>query len=365
MAAYIYKFFPIKLHILLSACLCQFSVSAQAVEDLLVFPEVRAVSANDVASSSDIFAIIDFFGSASYGQFRLLGEVVLTEDDVEAERLQLGYEFSGAATGWLGRFHNPLGFWNTQFHHGTYLQTSISRPEIAKLEHNGGLFPSHITGVLLETTQNLNDGASLDFSFAAGTSPELRANTGQTVDLVLHPMEVFNPKKGDHRLNLTAQAAYRSGGTYNNQLGTFISNVEISVAGNSVKKIDLSIAGLFAYWEKQNFNAYSALFFAKDRVETGLSTRTGSFSSGYVQLDYLLQDSWVLFARVEDTFGDAGDPYFELMTQFSPETQVAGIRWDITYTQSLKFEISSRESTGINAGESYTSTLLNWSAVFP
>jgi hypothetical protein len=32
----------------------------------------------------------------------------------------------------------PLGYWNTQFHHGNYLQSSISRPEVARFDARGG-----------------------------------------------------------------------------------------------------------------------------------------------------------------------------------------------------------------------------------
>src|SRR6266702_1772959 len=50
------------------------------------------------------------------------------ETVVDVERLQIGYTFSDYATVWLGRFHTPYGYWNTAFHHGAQLQTSILRP---------------------------------------------------------------------------------------------------------------------------------------------------------------------------------------------------------------------------------------------
>ena len=45
----------------------------------------------------------------------------------EIARFQAGWRFTPRTTLWMGRFHNPQGYWNTQYHHGTYLQTSISR----------------------------------------------------------------------------------------------------------------------------------------------------------------------------------------------------------------------------------------------
>jgi hypothetical protein len=349
--------------LILTACSALLPVSVHAAEDLLIFPEIRTTRVNDdVSNSSDTIATVDFFGSASYGQLRLLGEVFVTEDSIEAERLQIGYDFTSLTTAWAGRYHNPLGYWNTQYHHGTYLQTSISRPEIAKLEHNGGLFPSHVTGLLLETSHAINSDGFLDFSFAAGTSPELSENNElDATGPVLHPMKIFDPSKGNHKLNLTARIVYRPDAINNNQLGLFASQVEVAANDLSVNSVDLSIAGLYIYWETQNLNIYSSLFFARDIVTLNMVKNKGSFTSGYVQLDYLLQGSWTLYGRVENTYGETGDPYLTLMENFSPEAQVAGIRWDIFTKQALKLEASRK----LKAGKTFITTMLNWSASFP
>ena len=29
----------------------------------------------------------------------------------------------------FGRYHTPINYWNTAFHHGQWLQTTISRPD--------------------------------------------------------------------------------------------------------------------------------------------------------------------------------------------------------------------------------------------
>lgn len=338
-------------------------LTVHAAEDLLIFPEIRTTRINNGASNaSDTIATVDFFGTARYDQFRILGEVFLTEDNIEAERLQIGYDFTPLTTTWLGRYHNPLGYWNTQYHHGTYLQTSISRPEIAELEHNGGLFPSHISGLLLETSHEINREGILDFSFAAGTSPELRQdNEPGATGVVLHPMQIFSANNGNHKLNLTARVVYRPDTILNNQLGIFASQVEVAANDFSVNSVDLSIAGLFAYWEIQNLNIYSSLFFTRDIVTSNTIKNKGAFTSGYIQLDYLLQSNWTLFGRIENTYGETNDPYLALMENFSPEAQVAGIRWDIFNKQALKLEMSRKQ----RPGKTLTTTMLNWSAAFP
>lgn len=358
------------MHILLNAqtwlflTLCSFFyIPALASEDLLIFPEIRALDTNgDSSKEPDTAASVDLFATAQYGKLRLLGEIFISENDVAAERLQIGYEFVPDNSIWLGRFHNPIGYWNIQYHHGNYLQTSISRPEIAKLEHNGGLFPSHLFGVLLETTQYTGNGAQ-DYTFAAGTSPELRPvlNKQGLSGLVLHPLEIANPGKGRHKLNLTARFAYRPDTTENTQIGLFATHVEIAISGSSADAVALSTAGLFAHWEMQNLTINSSLFFTRDTVESGASRSSGSFSSGYLQLDYLFNNHWTLFARAEDTVSENADPYLNLMQNFSARGQVAGLRWDFTRRQALKLEVSQKD----RAGKTFITTGLNWTAMFP
>jgi len=42
------------------------------------------------------------------------------------------------------RYHTPVGYWNTAFHHGAWLQTTISRPDMVRF---GGTFiPVHFVG---------------------------------------------------------------------------------------------------------------------------------------------------------------------------------------------------------------------------
>ena len=64
------------------------------------------------------------------------GEVSVTGKDtgysIEIERAQVQYDFADALRISAGRFHTPVGYWNTAFHHGSWLQTSVARPEMIK-----------------------------------------------------------------------------------------------------------------------------------------------------------------------------------------------------------------------------------------
>jgi hypothetical protein len=60
-------------------------------------------------------------------RFRLLGEFQLSREEHDLERFQVGFEPIADTVVWLGRFHQPGSAWNTEHHHGRYLQTSVTR----------------------------------------------------------------------------------------------------------------------------------------------------------------------------------------------------------------------------------------------
>ncbi len=69
------------------------------------------------------------------------------ELDTDLERMQIGYVFSDAATVWAGRFHSPWGYWNTAYHHGQQIQTTLTRPKFLEFEDRGGIIPAHSVGM--------------------------------------------------------------------------------------------------------------------------------------------------------------------------------------------------------------------------
>ena len=48
----------------------------------------------------------------------------------------------------FGRYHTPINYWNTAFHHGQWLQTTIARPEM--IQFGGRFLPVHFVGGLVE-----------------------------------------------------------------------------------------------------------------------------------------------------------------------------------------------------------------------
>src|SRR5256885_96132 len=68
--------------------------------------------------------------------------------NVDIERLLIRYDYNDFFKLSFGRYHTPINYWNTAFHHGLWLQTTIARPEMIRF---GGRFqPVHFVGVQAE-----------------------------------------------------------------------------------------------------------------------------------------------------------------------------------------------------------------------
>ena len=111
----------------------------------------------------------------------VFGEFSLTARDTqyssEVERLIVKYEFSDQFKLSAGRYHTPIGYWNSAFHHGAWLQTTVSRPEMIKF--GSKIVPIHFVGALLEG--NI-PGNSLGLSYMAGIGNGRHANIARSGD---------------------------------------------------------------------------------------------------------------------------------------------------------------------------------------
>src|SRR5215510_4117490 len=66
---------------------------------------------------------------------------------IDLERVLVRYSFSDALSLSAGRYHQAIGYYNTAYHHSSWLQTTIERPEIFAFEDDGGPLPIHSVGV--------------------------------------------------------------------------------------------------------------------------------------------------------------------------------------------------------------------------
>jgi hypothetical protein len=95
-------------------------------------------------------------------KFKFLGEIVFeagpdniygvtrgTENTfgVDVERYLLTYSQNEYFNLSAGRYHTAIGYYNTAYHHSTWLQTTTGRPLLFEFEDKGGILPIHNVGV--------------------------------------------------------------------------------------------------------------------------------------------------------------------------------------------------------------------------
>ena len=82
--------------------------------------------------SSALSPKVNFFGEISLTARSDAGTglPVATGFNAEVERSIIRYDYSDHFKVSFGRYHTPIGYWNTAYHHGSWLHTPISRPEI-------------------------------------------------------------------------------------------------------------------------------------------------------------------------------------------------------------------------------------------
>jgi hypothetical protein len=66
---------------------------------------------------------------------------------VDLERYLLQYSPSDYFNLSAGRGHTSIGYYNTEYHHSSWLQTATGRPFLFDFEDQGGILPIHIVGV--------------------------------------------------------------------------------------------------------------------------------------------------------------------------------------------------------------------------
>src|ERR1700674_3137659 len=96
---------------------------------------------------------VDLFVTSDVSEkLKFLSEVVFEAGrdnsfGVDIERLLLTYSFGDILNVGVGRFHSAIGYYNTAYHHSTWLQTTTGRPFLFQFEDQGGILPIHNVGM--------------------------------------------------------------------------------------------------------------------------------------------------------------------------------------------------------------------------
>jgi hypothetical protein len=297
-------------------------------------------------------------------QFRVFGEYYVTPDERDLERFQMGFEFVPETVLWLGRFHQPASAWNTEHHHGQYLQTDITRPYIERWEDEHGIIPQHITGALFESRQPIGKDGAIQLSSGVGAAPAL---SGQALDAI----DLIGNNPGRHRLSVTGRVAYLPQYVGASSIGLLFGHDDLSVSSARTlaslhsSAANLSIFGAYIDWIAEPWRIVAANYY----VDAALAetTRNESFMSGYLQVERQLPRRFTIFGRLEDSARMPESRYVALFDDADGDLDIAlrrqalGVRWDYTRRQALTLEISHIVSLTQTSNE----LRAQWSAAIP
>jgi hypothetical protein len=96
---------------------------------------------------------LDLFVTSDISEkFKFLSEIVFEAGDnnafgVDLERYLLQYSPNDYFNVSVGRFHTAIGYYNTAYHHSTWLQTATGRPFLFQFEDDDGILPIHNVGI--------------------------------------------------------------------------------------------------------------------------------------------------------------------------------------------------------------------------
>jgi hypothetical protein len=110
----------------------------------------------------------------------VLSEIVFGEGDAQSfsvnlERVMLKYDFNDHLKMSFGRYHTAVGYYNTAFHSGKWLQTTADRPLIMEFSDDGGLLPTQAVGI---SVTGLIPSGKIGLNYIAeyGSSDTIRPN---------------------------------------------------------------------------------------------------------------------------------------------------------------------------------------------
>jgi hypothetical protein len=100
-----------------------------------------------------LFGSMDMFMTARLSErVSVLGELLFIAESgnnvqVDVERMILRYRENEYLTASIGRYHSWVGYYNTAFNKGEFLETTTDRPFIYQFDDTGGLLPMQEVGV--------------------------------------------------------------------------------------------------------------------------------------------------------------------------------------------------------------------------
>lgn len=231
----------------------------------------------------------------------------------DVERLMLKFE----PTTWfqvsVGRFHTPLGYWNTAYHHARWMYSATEAPLLDRFEDGAGPLPVHTIGVLVRGAVPVGP-VQLEYDLCAGNArgprPDPPQNFGDT---------------SDAKSACAALHAEYAGLRF----GVSGSLDSATVAPGLDLRERIAVADLHWRWGGWEAIAEGAL------IHHDLGGSVANNLGGFAQLAYEIRDKVQLYGRVERFVRATEESYLVTPTA---TFGLGGVRYDVISTAALKLE---------------------------
>jgi hypothetical protein len=284
-------------------------------------------SATDQKGSTSGFDLGQFvlhFASPLSRKVSYFGEVSFTAQptayDLQVERTIIRYDYNDYFKLSFGKYHTPIGYWNTAFHHGAWLQTTISRPQM--VQFGGTFIPVHFVGLLAEGNVP-SGGLGLGYNVGIGNGrSSILSKAGDNGDV------------NDNRA-WVAEVFARPTKFYGLQFGGSVYRDKLTPQPG--QNFNETITSAHLVWTKEHPEFLSE--FANVHHQNGLTGNTYNSQAFYIQLAYRLpwQDNkWKPYYRFEYIHKPESDPVFLAVSDLVGST--LGVRYDITNYAAFKGE---------------------------
>lgn len=276
--------------------------------------------------ASALSSRVNFFGELSLSPRADAGTggPAATGFNAEVERAIIRFDHSDHLKVSFGRFHTPINWWNTAFHHGAWLQTTISRPEMTQF--GGRFIPVHFVGALVEGSV---PAAGWNVNYQAGIGNgrgNVISRAGDAGDNNAHPAYVFNVfTKPDRAFGL--------------QVGGSLYLDRVSVTGRP--EFAERITAAHAAWQRGDPEVIAEIADVRHQQVGG--TLTSSSRAYYIQAAYRLPSFgrlWKPYYRFEHVDIDVTDQVFAGVPNLDGST--LGVRYDISTYAAVKSEVRAR-----------------------
>jgi len=245
--------------------------------------------------------------------------------NAEVERAIIRLDQSDQLKVSFGRYHTPINWWNTAFHHGQWLQTTISRPEM--VQFGGRFIPVHFVGALAEGVFSAS-GWNLNYQGGIGNGRgNVISRGGDAGDNNGRPawlMSVFS--KPDQAFGL--------------QFGGSLYFDRVSVPGRP--EFNERITAAHVVWLREDPEIIAEIADVRHSEVGG--PLTASSLAYYIQAAYRLPQFdhlWKPYYRFEHIDIDAADQVFAGIPRLDGST--IGVRYDASTYAAIKTEVRVRK----------------------